>query len=417
MQTGQEATARAMTGEGQVLSQAEALARQERWKEAAMLLEEYQTTTTLSLEALGKLAYYRSHAGDYDRAIAIYGNLCQQQPDEWMWLYCLGFQYQKKSQWAESIKAYSESLHRKPRSIKVALRLGDVCREDSQNEEALSAYRQGMQSFQGYSPEYQYRMKSDYAKLCAHAARTLLEKSKPQPPVVNEAIKLLQESVAAEPDSADVWYRLGDTLLGVNRLDQAFECLQKAQILNPKKEYISHKIAQVLLRQEKLEQAIGVYEKIPSHRRAPYILRGLGQCLLAKGEALEAAKKLHQAIQKEPDKFYHYWDFALALISLGARDQAIEALEKADELFRKERGEEYGKALKKIEEVRSDLPAGKTISFEEASTNIAEIRYGTVSTYKEKRGFGFIKDENGETQPFSILPRSKCGRPQELDKK
>ena len=136
--------------------------------------------------------------------------------------------------------------------------------------------------------------------------------------------------------------------MGANRLDQALECLQKAQALNQKKEYISHKIAQVFLKQEKLEQAIDVYEKIPSHRRAPYILHGFGQCLLAKGETLEAAKEFHQAIKKEPGKFYHYWDFALALISLEARDQAIEALEKADELFQKEHGKEYGKALKKL---------------------------------------------------------------------
>ena len=417
MQTGQEATTQAVTGERQVLVQAEALAAQERWKEAAMLLEEYQTTTTLSLEAFGKLADYRSHARDYDGAIAIYRDLCQQQPNEKNWFYRLGFQYQQKEQWAESIEAYSECLRMAPRSIGTALKLGDVYRKTKQNEKALSAYRQGMQSFQEYSLEYQRRMRPVYAKLCARAARILLERPSAQPHIINEAIKFLQTSVAADPDDADVWYRLGDALVDINRLDQAFECLQKAQVLNPKKEYISHKIAQVLLRQGKPEQAIVVYEKIPSHRRAPYILHGLGQCLMAKGESLEAAKRFHQAIQKEPGKFYHYWDFALALISLEAREQAIEALEKANELFREEHRKEYGKALKKLEEVRSTLPDGKKISFEESPTNIAEIRYGLVSTYKETRGFGFIEDKNGGDSTFFHITKIKMRTPPRVGQK
>ena len=204
MQIGQEATARAMTHEEQVLSQAEALASREQWKEAADFLEEYRASTTPSREVLGRLAYCQSHAGDYDGAITIYRNLCQEQSDEWMWFYCLGFQYQQKKQWVESIQAYSESLRLKPLSMKVALRLGDVCREAKQNEEALSAYRRGIQSYQGYSPEYQQNMKAMYAKLCARTARTLIEEQGSSPRVVNEAIKFLRESAAADPGNADV---------------------------------------------------------------------------------------------------------------------------------------------------------------------------------------------------------------------
>lgn len=417
MQTGQEANTQAMTDERQVLIQAEALADQERWKEAAMLLEEYKSTTALSLETLGKLAEYRSHARDYDGAIAIYRDLCQQQSDEKNWFYRLGFQYQQKEQWTESIEAYSECLRIAPRSIGAALKLGDAYRKIQQNEKALNAYRQGIQSFQGYSLEYQHRMKPIYAKLCARTARILLEKPSAQSNIINEAIKFLQASVAACPDDADVWYRLGGALLGVNRLERAFECLQKAQALSPKKEYISHKIAQVLLRQGKLEQAIDVYEKIPPHRKTPYILHGLGQCLMEKGEFLEAAKRFHQAIQKESGKFYHYWDFALALISLEAREQAIEALEKANELFREEHRKEYGKALKKLEEVHSTPPDGKKISFEESPTNIAEIRYGLVSTYKETRGFGFIEDKNGGDSTFFHITKIKMRTPPRVGQK
>ena len=97
---------------------------------------------------------------------------------------------------------------------------------------------------------------------------------------------------------------------------------------------------------------------------------------------MEAARKFYQAIQREPGKFYHHWDFALALITLGARDQAIEALERANQLFRQEHGKDYHKALVKLEKVRSTLPPGEHISFDlPSSSAVAEIRFGTVLKY------------------------------------
>jgi cold shock CspA family protein len=118
---------------------------------------------------------------------------------------------------------------------------------------------------------------------------------------------------------------------------------------------------------------------------------------------MEAAKRLHQAIKKEPNKFYHYWDFALALIALEAKDQALEALEMANQLFLKEHGKTYDKAIGKIEEIKSTLPSGARIIFEAHSEGVPSICFGIVTKYHQNRGFGFIKDRNnGETVFFHI---------------
>lgn len=122
---------------------------------------------------------------------------------------------------------------------------------------------------------------------------------------------------------------------------------------------------------------------------------------------MEAARKLYQAIQREPQKFYHYWDFALTLIELGAKDQAIEALEKANELFHQDHGKDYHKALDKLEEVKSTLPPGKRISFDEPSKNTGVIRFGIVTKYNEERGFGFIKDDTEGNKVFFHITRIK----------
>jgi len=190
-------------------------------------------------------------------------------------------------------------------------------------------------------------------------------------------------------------------------VEEALDCLQKAETLAPKKEYICHKIGQAHMRKGNPDQALEAYERVSHHRRAPYILHGMAQCYMAKGEAMEAARKLHQAIQREPGKFYHHWDSALALIDLGAKDQAIEALEQANQLFRQEYGKDYRKALTKLEEVRSTLPPGERISFDESPPTVAVISFGTVMKYDTKRGFGFIKDDANGVDVFFHITRVK----------
>jgi Flp pilus assembly protein TadD len=93
-------------GEQDILERAESLASRDQWQEAASLLRDYHEQTTLLLKALGKLAYYYSRASDYNRAMAVYRDLLQQQPSEARWLYALGFQYQQTKQWPGAITAY-----------------------------------------------------------------------------------------------------------------------------------------------------------------------------------------------------------------------------------------------------------------------------------------------------------------------
>lgn len=406
MDTEQSAVSVEINNEGEVLRQAEALASAVQWKKAASLLQQYSQANTLSVEGLHKWAYYCSHAGDYDSAITIYKNLSERQPSEARWFYYLGFQYQRKEQWAEAIAAYEQCLMLAPRWLKAALRLGDAYRVVEQLDKASGVYREGIQNYQDLPLSHRRELASVYAKLCAKMARALLDKPRDQiPGELEEAVKLLQESLAIEANDADNWYRLGSAFLETGQVDEALDCLRKGEILNPKKEYISHKMAQAHLRKGDPDQALRAYEQIPEHKRVPYILHGMAQCHMDKGETMEAASKLYKAMKREPKKFYHQWDFALALIALGARDQAIEALERANQLFREEYGKDYQKALVKLEEVRSTPPSEKRISFDVPPSAVAEIRFGPVSNYNTERGFGFIKDEVDGANVFFHITR------------
>jgi tetratricopeptide (TPR) repeat protein len=252
-----------------------------------------------------------------------------------------------------------------------------------------------------------HELASVYAKLCAKTARVLLDKSNQSPGELKEAMNLLRESLAVESNNADNWYRLGSALLETGRVGEALDCLHKAEVLAPKKEYICHKVAQAYLKQEEPDEALKAYERIPQHRQALYILHGMAQCYMAKEEFMEAARKLHQAIRREPRKFYHHWDFALALSALGAKEQALEALEQTNQLFRQEHGKDYQKALTKFTEISATLPPGVRVSFDEPLSAKTGSSYGTITKYDARRGFGFIKDEADGVNVFFHITRVK----------
>lgn len=392
--------------ESQVLAQAESLADHEQWREAASLLKGLNQIKSLSLNALSKLAYYSSQSGDYDNAISLYKSLSEQQPSIARWFYYLGFQYQQKENWDDAVASYEKASDLAPHWILIDLRIGETYQTMGETEKALDNYRKRIKGYLDLSPKWHNEINnSTYGKLCGKTARLLLDKQNRSPHELEEAIKLGRESVMVDPSAADNWYRLGSALLEADRVDEALDHLQKGETLNPKKEYICHKIGQAYLKKGNHDRALKAYERIPQHRRSPYILHGMAQCHMAKGETMEAARKLCQAIQREPQKFYHHWDFALALISLGAKDQAIESLEKANQLFKQDYGKDYRKGLEKMEEVKSTLPPGNRISFEEPLKNAEMMRFGTVTKYNSEKGFGFIKDNCDGNEVFFHITR------------
>ncbi|HEV8328645.1 MAG TPA: tetratricopeptide repeat protein [Nitrospiraceae bacterium] len=402
-----EAQTQTMETEEQILQQAEALATQGEWREAAQVVGKTEKTVGLSPRARGALAYYHSRAGDHPKAITLFEELCQLQPAEAKWHYYLGYQFQQKEQWNQAVTAYERALQLAPKWVKAHLSLGQGYESAGEPERALETYRKGLQLYKEFSSDSRLPLVTIYGKLCHRTADILLAKSNRQGAEVGEALQCLCEGVKATPNDANSWYRLGNLLVALGRLDEALGYLSKAEALAPRTEYILHKLAQAHLKKGNAEEAIKIYGRIPAHRQVPYILRGIAQCSLAKGQHMDAARRLHQVIEKEPGKFYHYWDFAQALVALKARDQAIGALETANRLFEKEHGKSYKRAVEKAEEIRSTLPPGERISFQNSSVSVPATCFGTVTKYDQDRGFGFIKDLSDGAKVFFHISRVK----------
>ena len=109
------------------------------------------------------------------------------------------------------------------------------------------------------------------------------------------------------------------------------------------------------------------------------ILHGMAQCFVNKGELKQGAYYLHLAAQREPEKWYHRRDLGLALADLRDRDQAIENLNMANQLYKKENGKDFAKILAKIDELK-EMPKGESIVFEKPNAPVTTISYGVVTS-------------------------------------
>jgi tetratricopeptide (TPR) repeat protein len=399
--------------EEELLKKAENLKDNENWQEIIFLLRPYYQAGTLPIEGLKILGHSYSRNKDYDKAIVIYQDLSQRQPHEAMWLYCLAYQYRSKKNIQSAIEAYEKSLKIYPKWIKALAELSALYKEAGLIEKALKTCQDGIQVYKNMKPDHQKKFAAIYSKLCAIGAKLICSKKDRAESDINEAEHLYKESITADPQNADTWYRLGDFLLGKGKPDEAIQYLQKAESLAPKKEYIPHKIAQAYLKKDDPVQALKIYETIPPYKRTPYILHGMAECLIMKGELKEGACHLHIATQREPEKWYHHRDLGIVLAQLGDRDQAIGALEKANQLYKKENGKDFKKILSKIEELK-EMPQKESIVFEKPGTSVTTISFGIITKYNSERGFGFIKDNSDGANIFFHISKVK-NRTEQID--
>lgn len=385
-----------------VLRQANTLIEEEKWNDAIRLLEPGVDNGDMGIEGKALLAKCYSHIGDYDGAIKLYRELCQEEPREAKWLYYLGYQYSAKQDYPNAIVAFEKCLEIYPKWILVILNLGKVYELAGLPDKAIQSYREGIKVFKEMPAERQRGLGNIYSKLCTCAAKIMLKRDKIRDSsVTEECERLLKESCKYDPGNADNWYKLGSLLLEIGRLDEAMEHLAKAKSFGPKKAYISHRIAQIYMKKGDVEEALKIYQGIPNFKKIPYIVHASGLCLERKGEKEEAARYLFTATQLEPGKFYHHWDLALILTELGDIDQATKEFEVTNQLFKREYGQDYEKALSKMKEIE-DIPTSKHVELGPIF-EVPRISTGRIIRYNEERAFGFIRDEgDGESIFFHI---------------
>jgi tetratricopeptide (TPR) repeat protein len=257
--------------EKESIEKAKSLMAEEKWDEAIALLNPFKEAGNLSIDGLHILAYCYSRSRKYNEAISIYEGLREKFPNEAKWVYSLAYQYKSKKDVQAAVKAYEKCLELSPKWLNVLRELGLLYEENGSTERALESYRNGIQTYKTMKPDRQKELAPIYSKLAARAAKLICSAGNMSETNKNEAESLFRESISADPENSDTWYRLGDFYLGCGKYDDALQYLQKAESLAPRKEYIPHKIAQAHLKKGDHKQALKIYETIPHHKRTPYI--------------------------------------------------------------------------------------------------------------------------------------------------
>lgn len=205
-----EAQVQNQGNEDRILREAEDLASKAEWRKAALLIGNAGYTAALSPNARGAQAFYYSRAGDHDKAITLFTDLCQIEPAVARWPFYLGFQFQQKNRWDDAIASYEHAHTLGKKWIKIHLSLGQAYEETKQTERALSIYREGRQIYKELHSAARLKVVQPYGALCRQAAKLLLAKMPRQSEGISEALDCLCESAEAAPNDLNSWYRLVD---------------------------------------------------------------------------------------------------------------------------------------------------------------------------------------------------------------
>jgi len=290
-------------------------------------------------EALAKL-------GQFDQAVTAYRDAIELNPD-FSWSYHhLGDALTQQQQWEESAEAFRKAIELNPEHYGSYVGLGKSLAKLGQLDEAIAAYRRA----QELNPDADWinfalaevleqKKQSDLALAIANYQRAI----ELNPDDIQTYHKLLE----IQPENCNVWFQLAETLAKQNQLEeaiaayrQAIQLIQQPQEttsnLDPKgdrKSAIAHhqqaiennpdqmpdyykllelqpdnqevllQLAQALVRQERMEEAIAAYRQLVEVSPREDYYRELGELIGRLSQWDDAIKSYRRALELNPEAY------------------------------------------------------------------------------------------------------------------
>jgi cytochrome c-type biogenesis protein CcmH/NrfG len=119
---------------------------------------------------------------------------------------------------------------------------------------------------------------------------------------LDEAARLLQETVEKYPDSAQAWDKLGRVLAVLGSFAEAERALNRSLELAPQTGDVWSFLGQMRLEQKKFDEALSAFRKAAELKPAdPQMHCLIGTCLAGKGDREGAARAYREALRFQPD--------------------------------------------------------------------------------------------------------------------
>lgn len=298
----------------------------------------------------------------------------------------VGFQFYQQGDWPQAVEWFAKALVLRPGYVKVLYRKGYAHTALGQEQEAIRTLSDCISYWEKMTPEEQDRDRSIYGKAQFQLGKVYLKKG-----LSLKARRHLQVAAEIHPQDHDFLYELGKCHLQNNQLEDAIRELQAADRIKPGTDYIIDRLAQAYVKKGDYATAERLYERIPKHRRRPFVSQHLGMLYVKEGQHHKAIPLLESAARKQPDNHNIHYSLGLAQEATGQLREAHASYERAVKYRKAKYNLEFKEAEEALQRMTEMLATLPPTELEDTSKD----NEGVIESYNESRGFGFISSKSG----------------------
>jgi tetratricopeptide (TPR) repeat protein len=356
-----------------------------RWADAITDLRTAHERSPNDLDIWGQLGFALSRNEQYTEAIRVFDELSTKQPTDPKWPYMIGYQYYQQKDWSRAIERFDKALALRPGYVKVLYRKGYAHTALGQEQEAIDALSDCIAHWGRMTPAAQERDRPSYGKAQFQLGKIYLKKG-----LSFKARRHLQAAAQTDPKDHDILYELGKCYLRLNQLDEAVRTLQAADQIKPATDYILDRLARAHAQKGDYAAAERMYQRIPEHRRRPFVLQHLGMMYLEQQQHQKALPCLELAARKQPDNHNIHYALGSAQEGTGQLRAAHASYTRAINCRKTKYNldfREAQEALRRTTEMLAALPSPD-------AADTPKDYEGVIESYNESRGFGFISSKS-----------------------